>query len=181
MHPRTSRRTALRTLGVVLVPGLAGCLSDDAGSPVTDGETADSATQTPDSTTRTAPTTRRPDPTTSSESTETYVPGWENPEPEKDHDVILENRHGEPHTIDVRITHEQRMIFEESFDAEPGFDRVIYNFLESPIDGIASYEVRAELEDGTTAETTFATDSCHGQVIVSIGENGELNAFYSIC
>ena len=168
MYPRTSRRTALRTLGVVFVPGLAGCLSDDAGSPATDRETADS-------------TTRTPDPTISAEPTETYVPEWENPEPEKDHDVILGNRHNQPHTIDVRITHEQTVIFEESFDAESGFDRVIYNFLESPIDGIASYEVRAELEDGTRAETTFVTDSCHGQVVVSVGENGELNAFYSIC
>ena len=179
MCPRTSRRTVLRTLGVVLASGFAGCLAEESESPQTDRTTNDSITR---STSASRPSsTTDSQPTTSPESTETYVPGWENPEPEKDHDVILENRHDEPHTIDVRIAHEQTVVFEESFDAEPGFDRVIYNFLDSPIDGIAHYEVRAELEDGTTAEIGFATDSCHGHVIVSVEENGELFATYSIC
>ena len=174
MYPRTSRRTALRTLGVVLVPGLAGCLSDDASSPETRRETPETATATPEP----IPSTTEP---TTEDRTETYVPGWENPEPEKDHDVFVENRHDQAHTVEVRVTHEGSVVFEESFEAEPGFDRSVYNFVQSPIDGIASYVVRATLEDGTADAVTFATDSCHGHVVVSIGENGELAVFYSIC
>lgn len=98
-----------------------------------------------------------------------------------DHDVHLVNGHDESHTVHLKITHEGEPIHEQRVEAPPGTDAVVYDFRRSPIDGVATYVVAAELEDGQAEGVDVRTTSCFGDVVVSVEEDGELSVFFSIC
>lgn len=102
-------------------------------------------------------------------------------EADTDHDVHLENRHDEPHTIHLEITHEGETIHEQRTEAPSGMDALVYNFRRSPIDGVAEYVVAADLGDGQSESVDFRTSSCYGDVVVSVEEDGALSVSFSIC
>lgn len=177
MPPDVTRRTILAALGSSAV-GFTGCLSkgrlpsDDS----TDVPTSTVGSSTPVSTpTVSADNTRPP------EETGTFVPEWENPKPDKDHDVVVENQHTRAHTVDLRITHDDTVVFSKSIELAAGAKVVPYNFVDSPLDGIVDYVVDVTLDDGQTDRTTFTTDSCHGWVLITVSKTGELRATYVVC
>lgn len=172
MSLAVTRRSILQVLASIVSIGITGCLSTERTA---EGGISDQSTTTQSEPAVSADSTR------STETSDSTVPGWEDPEPRKDHDVTIESFHDQTHTIDLAITHDGEVLFEDSFELSPGEELTPYNFLASPIDGIADYSIEAQLEDGQTASTTFTTDSCHGEVVVIVEKSGTLSATYSIC
>jgi hypothetical protein len=175
MSPDVTRRLTLQALAATISVGLAGCLSEERTVPNDRSDTSTVRETTPLSSTVSTDKTRSTQATTSVDS------WWENPEPEKDHDVTIENHHDQLHTVELTIAHDEKPVFEGSYELSPGSTVTPYNFLQSPLDGIVDYDVEAHLEDGQADGTTFSTDSCHGDVVVTVDETGELAVFYSIC
>lgn len=101
--------------------------------------------------------------------------------PDTDHDVRLDNRHDEAHVVHLEITHDGDTIHEGRYVAPPGTDTVVYNFRRSPIDGVATYVVAADLEDGRTGSARIKTTECYGGTVVRVDGDGRLSVFYSIC
>lgn len=178
MSPSVDRRTFLRASGLAIA-GLAGCLTDPNRPGLSDPEhrrttATGTPTEQPTDGTETTDATTEPGIRTTGEP-------WAHAKPDEDHDITVENYHERAHTVTLTITHDGETVHEESYEAESGADRVVYNFTRSPVDGKAEYEVTARLEGGQFETIHFVTDTCHGEVIVSIDADGKLDVIYSVC
>lgn len=172
--PRPSRRRLLGALGTGLAAAVAGCI---AGTPPGNDESPNATATT---TTRTTTTTTE-DPAF-----------WQHASDEVsyDHEVSVENADDAAHTVEVRIedvTNDSvEIVHEDTYEVpaagETSTEVTAFQF--STLDDQEherTFSVRARFSDGDWTSESIEMDACHGDVIVTVTGDGELEIIYSIC
>ncbi|NHN40296.1 hypothetical protein G9C85_01425 [Halorubellus sp. JP-L1] len=190
MKRRPLLATGASTL--VAVVGLAGCLDDTGSDPGTDDGTDGPTGTLPDDTeqppgTGTASGTTDGEPTdggtTDGETTgDATTDGWGMNEPEPDHEVIVANNYDEAVTLSVTVRRREsgEVVHESEHELDSDGSEMAYNLADANPDGVEPFEVSAE-SDGKTAAETIETSACYGDAAVTREYDGGLSVGYSIC
>lgn len=120
------RRAVLEATSAIVVPGVAGCLSESNDA---------TATATPN--------------IAAQERTTQHTHSSPTPAPAHPVDLLLENHSERPHDLSVRITDTGETVYlDAQYTLESREERTVHDVLSAPTGGVVTYVVSARLEGG---------------------------------
>lgn len=103
-------------------------------------------------------------------------------QPSLDHSLYLENQWNESTTVEIIVVRNatSEIVHNRSYVLDPGEEREVYNTNRTASNGIETFEFQW-IAQNQTGQVDITTNSCYGDVYVTVQDDGTAGSSYTIC